>query len=46
MRFLKNRILLLAIYTVCVTVLFLYFLFPSQLVQQKLESTVNSAGYL
>ena len=46
MRFLKNRILLLAIYTVCTTVLFLYFLFPSQLVQQKLESTVNSAGYL
>ena len=46
MRFLKNRILWLTIYTVCITVLFLYFLFPSQLVQQKLESAVNSAGYL
>ena len=46
MRFLKNRILWLAIYAICITVLFLYFLFPSQLVQQKLESAVSSAGYL
>lgn len=46
MRFLKNRILWLGIYTICITVLFLYFLFPSQLVLQKLEAAVNSAGYL
>jgi type II secretion system protein N len=46
MRFLKNRILWLTIYTIGITGVFLYLLFPSQLVLQRLEAAVNSAGYL
>ena len=46
MRFLKNRILWLTIYAIGITGMFLYLLFPSQLVLQRLEATVNSAGYL
>jgi type II secretion system protein N len=46
MHFLKNRMIWLGVYTVCITVLFLYLLFPSQLVLQKLEAAVYPAGYL
>jgi type II secretion system protein N len=46
MRFLKNRIVWLTIYAIGITGVFLYLLFPSQLVLQRLEAAVNSAGYL
>lgn len=44
MRFLKNRILWLTIYAIGITGVFLYLLFPSQLVHQKLKVATNSAG--
>ncbi|MDD4356438.1 MAG: type II secretion system protein GspN [Smithellaceae bacterium] len=46
MRFVKNRILWITVYATGITVLFLHLLFPSQLVLQRLEAAVNSAGYL
>lgn len=46
MRFLKNKILWLAIYAIGITGVFLYVLFPSELVLQKLEVSAGSAGFV
>ena len=46
MRFLKNKVLWLAIYGIVITSVFLYILFPSSLVLQRLEAAAGSAGYV
>ena len=46
MRFLKNKVLWLAIYGIVITSVFLYILFPSSLVLQQLEAAAGSAGYV
>lgn len=46
MRFLKNKILWLTIYSTGVTFVFLYLLFPSPLVKEQLEATADSAGFI
>lgn len=46
MRFLKNKILWLTIYSTGVTFVFLYLLFPSQLVKEQLEAAADSAGFI
>lgn len=46
MRFLKNKVLWLAIYAIVITSVFLYILFPSSLVLQRLEAAAGSVGYV
>ena len=46
MRFLKNKALWLAIYGIVITSVFLYILFPSSLVLQRLEAAAGSVGYV
>jgi len=46
MRFLKNKVLWLAIYGIVITSFFLYILFPSSLVLRQLEAAAGSAGYV
>jgi len=46
MRFLKNKVLWLAIYGIVITSFFLYILFPSSLVLQRLEAAAGSVGYV
>jgi type II secretion system protein N len=46
MRFLKNKVLWLAIYGIVITSVFLYILFPSSLVLQRLEAAAGSVGYV
>jgi len=46
MRFLKNKILWLTIYSTGVTFVFLYLLFPSVLVKEQLEATASLAGFI
>lgn len=41
-RFLKNRVLWLILYGIVITGVFLYFLFPSELLKPKLEAAVSS----
>ena len=44
MRFLKNKVLWLTIYTIIITGVFLYLLFPSSLVLQQMETAAVSVG--
>jgi type II secretion system protein N len=46
MRFLRSKALWLAIYAVMITGVFLYFLFPSDLVLQQLEVSTASSGFV
>jgi len=46
MRFLKNKALWLILYAITVTGVFLYLLFPSFLVLQRLETAAVSAGWV
>lgn len=46
MRFSKGKVLWLTIYAIAVTGVFLYLLFPSQVVKQQLETVANSAGLI
>ena len=44
MRFLKNKVLWLTLYTIVITGVFLYLLFPSSLVLQQMKAAAVSAG--
>ena len=46
MRFLKNKILWLIIYSIVITGVFLYLLFPSALVLTQMEGAAGLAGYI
>ena len=46
MRFLKHKILWLTIYAITITGVFLYLLFPSDLVRQRLEDAVYASGII
>lgn len=46
MRFLKKKVLWLTIYTIGITGVFLYLLFPSQLAKQQLETSAESSGFI
>ena len=46
MRFLKNKILWLVLYAIFITGVFLYFLFPSALLEPKLEDAVSFQNFV
>ncbi len=46
MRFLKNKILWLTLYAIGITFVFLFLLFPSQLVLQRIEAATSASEYV
>ena len=46
MSILKKKALWFTLYGIFITVVFLYLLFPSDIVQSKLEEAVNSSGFI
>lgn len=45
MKFFRGKKLLFILYAIVVTILFLYLLFPGQLLKNRLESAASSAGF-
>src|SRR4030066_952716 len=45
MKFLRKKILWYMLYGISITVVFLYLLFPGDLVKSKLENSANSADF-
>lgn len=46
MSILKKKVLWFTLYGIFITVIFLYLLFPSEIVQNRLENAVHSSGFI